>query len=47
VLAESIGWPTFFVISTILAVPALLLLIPLRRSVQALEVELPAAGADD
>ncbi|HEV8312977.1 MAG TPA: MFS transporter [Burkholderiaceae bacterium] len=47
VLAESIGWPTFFVISTILAVPALLLLIPLRRSVQALEVELPPAGADD
>jgi len=39
VLAEAIGWPTFFVLSTIAAVPALLMLAWLKRSVQALEVD--------
>jgi MFS transporter, PAT family, beta-lactamase induction signal transducer AmpG len=38
VLAESIGWPLFFVISTVLAVPALLMLAWLRDSVRALDV---------
>jgi len=33
VLAESIGWPTFFVLSTVLATPALLLLIRLRAAI--------------
>jgi PAT family beta-lactamase induction signal transducer AmpG len=48
VLAESIGWPTFFVVSTIAAVPALVLLARLRRPVAALEVDPSAArGADD
>ncbi len=37
VLAESIGWPTFFVVSTVLAVPALVLLWWLRASVRALD----------
>ena len=37
VLAESIGWPSFFVISTIVAVPALLMLLWLRAAVQALD----------
>ena len=37
VLAESIGWPAFFIISTVLAAPALLMLWWLRASVQALE----------
>lgn len=37
VLAESIGWPTFFIVSTIAAAPALALLWWLRASVQALE----------
>ena len=37
VLAESIGWPTFFIVSTIAAAPALALLWWLRCSVQALE----------
>ncbi|MBL8328779.1 MAG: MFS transporter [Rubrivivax sp.] len=37
VLAESIGWPSFFVISTVLAVPALLMLLWLRSAVQALD----------
>ena len=37
VLAESIGWPTFFVVSTVLAVPALGLLWWLRASVRALD----------
>jgi MFS transporter, PAT family, beta-lactamase induction signal transducer AmpG len=37
VLAESIGWPTFFIISTVLAAPALLMLWWLRGQVRALE----------
>jgi PAT family beta-lactamase induction signal transducer AmpG len=47
VLAESIGWPAFFVVSTALALPALLMLWWLRASVQALEIERGAAGAAD
>ncbi|MFY9510460.1 MAG: MFS transporter, partial [Rubrivivax sp.] len=39
VLAESIGWPTFFIVSTVLAAPALLMLWWLRSSVRALETE--------
>jgi PAT family beta-lactamase induction signal transducer AmpG len=46
VLAESIGWPSFFIVSTVLAAPALVLLVWLRRPVQALEV-VPGAGAAD
>ncbi|MCA0176916.1 MAG: MFS transporter [Proteobacteria bacterium] len=38
VLAASIGWPTFFVVSTIAAVPALVLLVFMRPAVAALEV---------
>jgi MFS transporter, PAT family, beta-lactamase induction signal transducer AmpG len=37
VMAESIGWPSFFIISTVLAVPALLMLLWLRSAVQALD----------
>jgi MFS transporter, PAT family, beta-lactamase induction signal transducer AmpG len=37
VLAESIGWPVFFVISTVLALPALAMLWWLRRPIRALE----------
>ena len=37
VLAESIGWPTFFLVSTLAAVPGLCLLWWLRKDVQALE----------
>ncbi len=44
VLAESIGWPTFFLISTALALPALLMLQGLRREVDALDA--PATPAD-
>ena len=43
VLAETIGWPTFFVIATLLCLPPLAILIWLRRSVQALDVEAPSA----
>jgi PAT family beta-lactamase induction signal transducer AmpG len=43
VLAESIGWPTFFIISTVLAAPALVMLQALRREVHALDA--PAASA--
>ena len=46
VLAESIGWPAFFIISTVLAAPALVLLWWLRAAVQALDV-VPGAHADD
>jgi MFS transporter, PAT family, beta-lactamase induction signal transducer AmpG len=37
VLAESIGWPTFFIVSTVAALPALMMLWWLRASVRALE----------
>ncbi len=37
VLAESIGWPSFFIVSTVLAAPALVLLWWLRASVTALD----------
>jgi PAT family beta-lactamase induction signal transducer AmpG len=37
VLAESIGWPTFFVVSTLLAAPALVMLWWMRAPVRALE----------
>jgi PAT family beta-lactamase induction signal transducer AmpG len=47
VLAESIGWPTFFIVSTLAALPALVLLWALRASVRALEVDPATAGAVD
>jgi MFS transporter, PAT family, beta-lactamase induction signal transducer AmpG len=37
VLAESIGWPIFFVVSTVAALPALAMLVWMRRDVSALE----------
>jgi PAT family beta-lactamase induction signal transducer AmpG len=37
VLAESIGWPSFFIISTVLALPALVMLWWLRAPIRALE----------
>jgi PAT family beta-lactamase induction signal transducer AmpG len=47
VMAEAIGWPVFFLVSTVAAVPGLLLLLALRRSVQALAVDPRARGVDD
>ncbi|MFM8900818.1 MAG: AmpG family muropeptide MFS transporter [Burkholderiales bacterium] len=47
VLAESIGWPTFFILSTIAALPALLMLWWLRRQVKALEFDPKAPLLDD
>lgn len=48
VMAESIGWPDFFVLSTVLALPALGMLWVMRASVKALEVDPDAAaGLDD
>ena len=44
VLAESIGWPTFFIVSTVLALPALGMLWALRAQVRALELE-PATAS--
>ena len=37
VLAESIGWPAFFLVSTVAALPALALLAMLRRPIDLLE----------
>ena len=37
VLAESIGWPAFFIVSTFAALPALAMLWWMRASVRALE----------
>jgi PAT family beta-lactamase induction signal transducer AmpG len=39
VLAESIGWPTFFIVSTVLAAPALWMLWALRAPIRALEAD--------
>ena len=47
VLAESIGWPTFFLISTVVALPALLMLWSLRSAIDALEVDPNDRRADD
>ena len=47
VLAETIGWPSFFVLSTLLAAPALVMLWWLRASVRALDVDPRTAAADD
>ena len=47
VLAESIGWPTFFIVSTVVALPALVMLWWMRTAVQALEVDPNAPRMDD
>jgi len=47
VLAESIGWPTFFIVSTLAAMPALWMLWWMRASVRALEVDPATLGASD
>jgi PAT family beta-lactamase induction signal transducer AmpG len=47
VLAESIGWPVFFIVSTVLALPALLMLWWMRASVRALEYDPAAPIVDD
>jgi len=47
VLAEAIGWPDFFLVSIVLALPALWMLKNLRASVEALEVPADASTLDD
>ena len=47
VLAESIGWPSFFILSTFMAAPALAMLWWLREPVRALEVDPDARPGDD
>ena len=47
VLAESIGWPAFFIVSTLAALPALCMLWWLRAPVRALEFDPNAARVDD
>jgi len=46
VLAESIGWPVFFVISTVLAVPALVMLWTMREAVRSLETDSASSAQD-
>ncbi len=45
VLAASIGWPLFFIISTVLAAPALIMLWWLRDAVRALDLHAPGTAA--
>jgi MFS transporter, PAT family, beta-lactamase induction signal transducer AmpG len=47
VLAESIGWPTFFIVSTVAALPALVLLWWLRASVRALDHNPSTVSAEE
>jgi PAT family beta-lactamase induction signal transducer AmpG len=47
VMAETIGWPSFFIVSTVLALPALVMLWWLRQPVRALEVDPDAPISDD
>lgn len=47
VLAESIGWPAFFIVSTVAAVPALGLLWWLRASVRALDHNPSTVAAEE
>ena len=47
VLAESIGWPAFFIVSTVAALPALVMLWWMRASVRSLEVDPATLGAAD
>jgi PAT family beta-lactamase induction signal transducer AmpG len=47
VMAETVGWPTFFIVSTVLAGPALVMLWWLREPVRALEVDPDAPILDD
>jgi PAT family beta-lactamase induction signal transducer AmpG len=44
VLAQSIGWPAFFIASTVVALPALAMLVVLRQPIVLLEAD-PAASA--
>jgi len=44
VLAQSIGWPAFFVVATLMAVPALVLLVRLRATVERLDAPQPEAA---
>ncbi len=45
--ATSIGWPTFFIISTVMALPGLLMLVKLKAIVRDLEAPRGALLADD
>lgn len=47
VMAETVGWPTFFIVSTVLAAPALVMLWWLRQPVRALEVDPDSPMLDD
>jgi PAT family beta-lactamase induction signal transducer AmpG len=47
VLSESIGWPNFFVFSTVMAIPGILMLISMRSTILELEAPKEISLADD
>jgi PAT family beta-lactamase induction signal transducer AmpG len=47
VLAETIGWPTFFIVSTVLAAPALVMLWVMRTTMRALEAPRERGPGED
>jgi PAT family beta-lactamase induction signal transducer AmpG len=47
ILATSIGWTTFFIFSTVMAVPGLVMLIKLRNEIRVLEAPKGSLLADD
>ena len=47
VLSQSIGWPAFFIVSTVVALPSLAMLWWLRSSIRALDAPAGTVPADD
>jgi PAT family beta-lactamase induction signal transducer AmpG len=47
VMVEAFGWPTFFLVTVVAALPGLVLLWMLRRDVDALDAPPPGTAADD
>ncbi|MDL2339360.1 MAG: MFS transporter, partial [Pseudomonadota bacterium] len=47
VMVEAVGWPTFFIVSTVVALPALVMLWWMRDAVRKLEVDPNAPMTDD
>lgn len=47
VLVTSIGWPNFFLLSTVMAVPGLWMIFTMRQTIRALEAPVGVALADD
>jgi PAT family beta-lactamase induction signal transducer AmpG len=46
-MVEAFGWPTFFLVTVVAALPGLVLLWMLRRDVDALDAPPPGTATDD